>query len=90
MRGRWVGMKSDRHAVKIRVECRATVMVDVSVTEDQLRELEAGTLELDDVVDPSIPYRALATSGELECVDWDRAQPERGESSLGSSAGGDE
>jgi len=62
---------------KIRVEWRATVMVDVSVTAKQLRQLEAGEIELDDVVDETVPYRALSSEGDCEFVDWDPIEPKR-------------
>ena len=61
--------------MKIRVECRATVMVDVNVTAKQLRQLDAGEIKLHDIVDESVPYRALSTNGEFEFTEWDRVQP---------------
>ena len=63
--------------MKIRVECRATVMVDVNVTAKQLRQLDAGEIKLDDIVDESIPYQALSNYGEFEFTEWDRVQPKR-------------
>jgi hypothetical protein len=63
--------------MKIRVECRATVMIDVKVTAKQLRDLDAGKLKLDDVIDESVPYQALATDGEFEYGEWDRVLPKR-------------
>jgi hypothetical protein len=57
--------------MKIRVECRATVMVDVKVTAKQVRQLEAGEIKLEDIIDDSVPYKALATDGEFEFEDWD-------------------
>lgn len=56
--------------MKIRVECRATVMVDVKVSLEQRRKLEAGDIELSDLVDESVAYHALATDGDFEFVDW--------------------
>lgn len=58
--------------MKIRVECRVTVMVDVTITAKQARELDAGTLKLEDLIDESVPYQALATDGEFEYDEWDR------------------
>jgi hypothetical protein len=63
--------------MKIRVECRATVMVDVSVTAKQLRQLDAGEIKLDDIVDESIPYQALSNDGTFEFTEWDRIQPKQ-------------
>lgn len=57
--------------MKIRVECRATVEVDVSITAKQLRQLESGEINLDDLVDESAAYHALATGGDFEFVDWE-------------------
>lgn len=62
---------------RIRVECRATVMVDVKVTAAQVRQLESGDLKLEDLMDETVPYRALATDGEFEFVDWDHAPLKR-------------
>lgn len=61
--------------MKLRVECRATVIVDVNVTSKQLRQLDAGEIELHDIVDESVPYRALSDDGEFEFSEWDREQP---------------
>ena len=58
--------------MKIRVQCRATVMVDVDVTTKQLRQLDAGEIKLDDIVDESVPYQALRSDGEFEFTEWDR------------------
>lgn len=58
----------------IQVECRATVMVDVKITAKQLRQLEAGEIDLDEVIDESIAYRAMASDGEFEFVDWEPAR----------------
>lgn len=63
--------------MKIRIECRATVMVDVHVTAKQLRQLDASEIKLHDIVDESVPYQALATDGEFEFIEWDRIQPKR-------------
>lgn len=63
--------------MKIRVECRATVMVDVNVTAKQLRQLDIGEIKLHDIVDEAIPYQALSTNGEFEFTEWDRVQPKR-------------
>ena len=59
--------------MKIRVECRATVMIEVVVTDKQLLQLQAGEIEIGDFVDESVPYHALGTGGEFEFVDWDPA-----------------
>ena len=69
--------------MKIRVECRATVMVDVNVTAKQLRQLDAGEIALHDIVDESVPYHALSTDGEFDFTEWDRTQPKRRQGSRG-------
>ena len=63
--------------MKIRVECRATVEVDVAITAKQMRQLEAGEIELGDIVDESVAYRALRHDGEFEFVDWEPVAPVR-------------
>lgn len=63
--------------MKIRVECRATVMVDVKVTKKQVRQLEAGEIELSDIVDESVPYHALSSDGTFEFEDWDPIEPKK-------------
>ena len=64
--------------MKIRVKCNATVMVDVTVTAKQLRQLDAGQVDLSDLVDESLPYAALAHDGEFEFEEWDRVPAKRG------------
>lgn len=64
--------------MKIRVECRATVEVDVTVTVEQLRQLEAGEIEIDDLIDESAAYRALR-DGDFEFVDWEPIASKRKE-----------
>ena len=61
--------------MKIRVECRATVMVDVDVTHDQVRQLDKGAVQLSDIIDESVPYLALRSGGRFEFVEWDRVDP---------------
>lgn len=61
--------------MKIRVECRAIVFVDVSVTAKQVRQLDAGEISLSDIIDESVPYQALSADGEFEFTEWDRVQP---------------
>lgn len=57
--------------MKIRIECNVTVFVDVKVTAKQLRQLEANELSIDQVIDDSVAYRAIATDGEFDYPNWE-------------------
>lgn len=54
---------------KIQVMATFTVSYQKTVTQAQLKQLEAGT-SIDEIVDESEPFREAATSGDCD-MDWE-------------------
>lgn len=68
--------KAKEKMVPIRVTARFEVTFTHRVTETQFKELDAGNIDIEDVVDETIPYAEAATSGDCE-MEWDYSAPAR-------------